>query len=65
MSWKDSYKVVGIVPGKVITHQCGAIDFSRDDIPIETIEKLYKSGSRYLKPIRKKQISKPNTESPE
>lgn len=64
MSWKDSYKVVGIVPGKVITRQCGPVDFSKDDIPIEIIEKLYKSGSRYLKPIRKKQIVKPRTESP-
>jgi len=65
MSWKEHYKVVGIVPGKVITRQAGPIDFSRDDIPLATIEKLYQSGCRYLKPIRKKHTSKQTTESPE
>jgi hypothetical protein len=64
MSWKDQYRVVGIVPGKVITRQCGEIDFSSDKIPVEIIEKLYKSGCRYLKPIRKKQTLKQKTESP-
>jgi hypothetical protein len=62
--WKDQYKVVGIIPGKVVTRQFGTIDFGSDDIPLEKIEKLYKDGFPYLKPIRKK-IIPTKTESPE
>ena len=62
MGWQDSYKVIGVVPGKVVYRQFGTVDLSRGDIPVEFMDRLYKSGFPYLKPIKIK--NPPKTKSP-
>ena len=46
-SWQDSYDVVGVKPG-IIVSGIGEIDLSKGDISIETIDKLYADGCPYL-----------------
>ena len=46
--WKRYFKFVKLRPGRVVTSLCGEIDFSRDDIPVETIRRLYESDFPYL-----------------
>ena len=57
MGWRSKYKVVRIVPGKVIVKRYGEIDFSRDDLPEELCEKLIKEGCPYLEKIPPKAAS--------
>jgi hypothetical protein len=46
--WTDYFKFVKLRRGRVITPSHGEIDFSRDDIPMETCKKLYDLGFPYL-----------------
>ena len=46
--WKDYFKFVKLKPGRVVTSLFGTIDFSRDDIAIDTIQALYESDFPYL-----------------
>lgn len=50
--WKRYFRFVGLKPGRVVTHLFGTIDFSRDDIPLETIKALYESDFPYLQITR-------------
>jgi hypothetical protein len=64
--WTDKYKVVGIVPGRVIIPKFGVVDFSDEKLPIELMDKLYKAGCSHLKPIvHRKPKPEPKSESPE
>lgn len=56
--WRDYFKLKGLKPGRVITELCGEIDFSRDNIPVEIIRKLYENDFPYLEitPLGKKQL---------
>ena len=46
--WKLYFNFIKLKPGRVITSLCGEIDFSRDNIPIEIVKKLYESDFPYL-----------------
>jgi len=46
--WKRYFNFIKLVPGRVVTHCFGTIDFSRDDIPVQTIKTLYENGFPYL-----------------
>lgn len=46
--WKSYFNFIKLVPGKVVTHGFGTIDFSRDDIPVQTIKTLFENGFPYL-----------------
>jgi len=46
--WKLYFNFIKLKPGRVITSQCGDIDFRSDNISIETIKKLYESDFPYL-----------------
>lgn len=46
--WKKYFNFVGLRPGRVITQLFGEIDFSRDNIPLETIKALYENDFPYL-----------------
>ena len=46
--WKRYFNFIKLVPGKVVTHQFGTIDFRDDNIPIETIKTLYENDFPYL-----------------
>ena len=41
--WKDYFKMIKLVPGRVVISGHGTIDFSRDDIPVELIKQLYEN----------------------
>lgn len=45
--WRRYFKLVGLVPGKVITQTHGAIDFS-GDVPVETCKELFELDFPYL-----------------
>jgi hypothetical protein len=47
--WKRYFKFIKLKPGRVVTALFGELDFSRDDIPVETIKTLYESDFPYLK----------------
>jgi len=42
--WTDYFNFIKLRRGRVITPSHGEIDFSRDDIPVETCKKLYDHG---------------------
>ncbi len=46
--WKKYFKFIKLVPGRVVTHQFGTIDFREDNIPLETIKSLYENDFPYL-----------------
>jgi len=46
--WRRYFKLVKLVPGKVIVQGYGTLDFSRDDIPIETCKALYETDFEFL-----------------
>jgi hypothetical protein len=51
--WREYFKLVKIVPGKVIVFGFGEIDFSSDKIPVETCKKLYEADCHYLEITKK------------
>ncbi len=63
--WQVYFKVKGIQPGRVVTPRHGCLDFSRRDIPFETIKELYESGFPYLAltPRGKKKLNTVQVES--
>lgn len=46
--WTDYFKFVKLRRGRVITPSHGEIDFSRDDIPVETCKELFDLAFPYL-----------------
>jgi hypothetical protein len=46
--WKKYFKVIKIVPGRVIIPGHGTVDFSREDLPLELIKELYENDFPYL-----------------
>jgi len=46
--WKDYFKMIKLVPGRVVISGHGTVDFSRDDIPVALIKKLYENDFPYL-----------------
>jgi len=46
--WQKYFKVVKIVPGRVVTPRFGTIDLSTPNIPLETLLALYESDFPYL-----------------
>jgi hypothetical protein len=46
--WKRYFTFIKLVPGRVVTPRFGTIDFSSDNIPLETIKTLYEHGFPYL-----------------
>ena len=46
--WTEYFKMVKVHRGRIVTQFHGEIDFSSDDIPIETCKKLYDPGFPYL-----------------
>jgi hypothetical protein len=46
--WTYYFRFVKLRRGRVITPSHGEIDFSRDDIPLETCKDLFEKGFPYL-----------------
>jgi len=46
--WTDYFNFIKLRRGKVITPSHGEIDFSRDDISVETCKELFDRGFPYL-----------------
>ena len=46
--WKKYFRVVKLVPGKVVVPGYGTIDFSKDNISVEVCQKLFESDFPYL-----------------
>ena len=46
--WKRYFKFVKLKPGRVVTQMFGEIDFSHENIPLETLKALYESDFPYL-----------------
>jgi len=46
--WTDYFKFVKLRRGRVIVPSHGEIDFSRDDISVETCKELFDRGFSYL-----------------
>ncbi len=46
--WTHYFKFVKLRRGRVITPSHGEIDFSRDDIPLQTCKELFDSSFPYL-----------------
>ena len=56
--WQDYFKLIKLKPGRVITHLFGELDFSRDNLSLEVLKKLYESDFPYLEitPLGKARI---------
>jgi len=46
--WTDYFRFIKLRRGRVITPSHGEIDFSRDDISVETCKELFDRGFPYL-----------------
>lgn len=46
--WQKYFKVINIVPGRVVVPGHGTIDFSRSDLPLEMVKELYENDFPYL-----------------
>jgi len=46
--WQKYFKVVKIVPGRVVIPGHGTVDFSSEDLPLELIKELYENDLPYL-----------------
>lgn len=46
--WQKFFILKGIVPGPVVTHKYGKIDFSRDDLSVPMLKDLYEDNFPYL-----------------
>ena len=46
--WTKYFTFVKLLRGRVVVPIHGEIDFSRDDIPVETCTQLYEAGFPYL-----------------
>jgi hypothetical protein len=46
--WRRYFKLVKLVPGKVIVQGYGTLDFSRDDVPVEVCKALYEADFEFL-----------------
>jgi hypothetical protein len=50
-NWKDKYKLVGIIPGRIFLPGLGEIDLANEKTPIEKVDEAYRRGCKYLQPI--------------
>ena len=57
--WTDYFNFIKLRRGRVITPSHGEIDFSRDDIPVQTCKELYEKGFPYLEltALEKKELN--------
>ena len=46
--WRDYFKLIRLKPGKVITFLCGEVDFSKPNLSLEVLKKLWESDFPYL-----------------
>jgi hypothetical protein len=46
--WTEYFKMVKVHRGRIVTQSHGELDFSRDNIPVETCKELYDQGFPYL-----------------
>jgi len=46
--WRRYFKLIKLRPGKVINQEFGEIDFRKDNIPVDTLKKLFESDFPYL-----------------
>ena len=46
--WSKYFKLKGLVPGKVVTHSQGTVDFRNPNLPIEKLQKLFEEDFPYL-----------------
>ena len=46
--WKDYFKMIKLVPGRVVVPGHGTIDFARDDLPLKLVQQLYEDDFPYL-----------------
>ena len=46
--WTKYFKLVKVRPGRIITPSHGELDFSRDNIPVETCKQLFEADFPYL-----------------
>jgi hypothetical protein len=63
MSWRDNYNEVGIKPGEIATRQHGIVDLSRDNLPLNLIDKLYAENCPYLEKIQADEKSSKTTKT--
>ena len=46
--WTDYFRLIRLKPGKVITFLCGEVDFSKPNLSLEVLMKLWESDFPYL-----------------
>ena len=46
--WTNYFKLIRLKPGKVITFLCGEVDFSKPNLSLEVLMKLWESDFPYL-----------------
>lgn len=47
--WRDYFKFIKLVPGKVKIQGYGTIDFSKDNLSVDLLKTLYDNKFPYLK----------------
>jgi hypothetical protein len=50
--WTAYYKVIGIIPGRVLIPGTGQVDLSDDKLPLKLIRKIHDNGCKFLAPVK-------------
>jgi hypothetical protein len=49
MIWTDCFKLIKVLPGRIVTPRNGILDFSNPNLPIEKVQALFEDDFPYLK----------------
>ena len=49
MIWTDYFTLIKVLPGRIVTHRFGTLDFSDPSLPVEKVQALYEDDFPYLK----------------
>jgi hypothetical protein len=50
--WTAYYKVIGIIPGRVLIPGTGQVDLSDEKLPLKLIRKIHEKGCTFLTPVQ-------------
>ena len=54
--WQKYFKVVKVVPGKIVVPKVGEIDFSKENLSVDLVKNLCDSNFPYIEPTEEGKV---------
>ena len=48
MIWPDCFKLIKVLPGRIVTPRFGTLDFSDPNLPVEKVQAMFEDDFPYL-----------------